>query len=77
MYAEGVRQALAAGAAVVIPKSANETEAGKRQLDSTDYALLDSAWRPIAVELRAAAGRQPAVPVRIGATVFRRNGSRC
>jgi dihydroorotate dehydrogenase (NAD+) catalytic subunit len=47
MYAEGIRQALKAGAAVVIPKSANETEAGRRQLDSTDYALLDSAWRPL------------------------------
>jgi dihydroorotate dehydrogenase (NAD+) catalytic subunit len=45
MYADGVRHALAAGAAVVIPKSANETEAGKRQLDSTDYTLLDSAWQ--------------------------------
>ncbi len=45
MYAEGARQALAAGAAAVVPKSANETEAGKRQLDATDYALLDSSWR--------------------------------
>lgn len=45
MYAEGVRQALAAGAAAVVPKSANETEAGRRQLDSTDYALLDSSWQ--------------------------------
>ena len=45
MYAQGVRQALAAGAAAVVPKSANETEAGKRQLDATDYALLDSSWR--------------------------------
>jgi dihydroorotate dehydrogenase (NAD+) catalytic subunit len=45
MYAEGIRQALAAGAAAVVPKSANETEAGKRQLDSTDYALLNSEWR--------------------------------
>ncbi len=45
MYAEGIRLALAAGAAVVIPKSANESEAAKRQLDSTDYALLDSNWR--------------------------------
>ena len=45
MYAEGVRLALAAGAAVVIPKSANESQAAKRQLDSTDYALLDSNWR--------------------------------
>jgi dihydroorotate dehydrogenase (NAD+) catalytic subunit len=45
MYAQGVRQALAGGAAAVVPKSANENEAGKRQLDSTDYALLDSSWQ--------------------------------
>jgi dihydroorotate dehydrogenase len=45
MYAPGVRQALAAGAAAVVPKSANETEAGRRQLDRTDYALLGSDWR--------------------------------
>ena len=47
MYAEGVRQALEAGAAAVVPKSANETEAGKRQLDRTDYVLLDSEWRKL------------------------------
>ena len=45
MYAPGVRQALAAGAAAVVPKSANETEAGRKQLDRTDYALLGSDWR--------------------------------
>jgi dihydroorotate dehydrogenase len=45
MYAEGVRLALAAGAAVVIPKSANESGAAKRQIDGTDYALLDSNWQ--------------------------------
>jgi dihydroorotate dehydrogenase len=45
MYAQGVRQALVAGAAAVVPKSTNETEAGRRQLDRTDYALLSSDWR--------------------------------
>src|SRR5262249_34367636 len=44
MYAQGVRRALAAGAAAVVPKSVNETEAGRRQLDRTDYALLGSDW---------------------------------
>lgn len=44
MAAEGVRAALAQGAAAVIPKSANESEAARRQLDRTDYALLDSTW---------------------------------
>jgi len=47
MYAQGVRAALKAGAAAVVPKSANETEAGRRQLDRTDYVLLDSEWRKL------------------------------
>jgi dihydroorotate dehydrogenase (NAD+) catalytic subunit len=45
MYAEGIRRALAAGAGAVVSKSANESEAARRQLDRTDYALLDSNWR--------------------------------
>src|SRR5215207_5862159 len=45
MYAEGIRQALKAGAGAVVSKSANESEAARRQLDRTDYALLDSNWR--------------------------------
>jgi dihydroorotate dehydrogenase len=45
MYASGIRAALAAGAAAVISKSANESEAARRQLDRTDYVLLDSEWR--------------------------------
>ena len=45
MYAEGVQRALAAGAAAVVPKSVNETAAGKQQLYHTDYALLASDWR--------------------------------
>jgi dihydropyrimidine dehydrogenase (NAD+) subunit PreA/dihydroorotate dehydrogenase (NAD+) catalytic subunit len=47
MFQEGVRCALAAGAAAVIPKSANETEAGRRQLDRTDYVLLSSDWHKL------------------------------
>jgi len=43
----GIRAALAAGAAAVIAKSTNETEAGRRQLDGADYVLLDSRWRPL------------------------------
>lgn len=41
----GVRAALDAGAAAVVLKSTNESDAAKRQLDRTDYALLDGAWR--------------------------------
>jgi dihydroorotate dehydrogenase (NAD+) catalytic subunit len=43
----GIRAALRAGAGAVIAKSTNETDAAKRQLDHTDYMLLDSRWRPI------------------------------
>jgi dihydroorotate dehydrogenase len=43
----GIRAALHAGVGAVIPKSTNEAEAAKRQLDHTDYTLLDSRWRPI------------------------------
>jgi len=45
MYAQGIRRALAAGAAAVVSKSTNESEAARRQLDRTDYVLLDSEWR--------------------------------
>jgi dihydroorotate dehydrogenase (NAD+) catalytic subunit len=47
MSAAGIESALAAGAGAVVAKSANESEAAKRQLDRTDYALLDSEWRPL------------------------------
>jgi dihydroorotate dehydrogenase len=56
MYAEGVRAALKAGAAAVVPKSANETEAGRRQLDRTDYALLGSDWQRLPWNHRPGAG---------------------
>lgn len=44
---DGIRAALLAGAGAVVPKSTNETDAAKRQLNHTDYILLDSRWRPI------------------------------
>src|SRR5688572_5128078 len=47
MTENGIRAALRAGAGAVIAKSTNETDAAKRQLDHTDYMLLDSRWRPI------------------------------
>src|SRR6187399_3045192 len=47
MYAQGIRHALAAGAAAVVSKSTNESEAARRQLDRTDYVLLDSEWRSV------------------------------
>jgi dihydroorotate dehydrogenase (NAD+) catalytic subunit len=41
----GIRAGLAAGAAVVVAKSVNETQAARDQLSRTDYALVDAAWR--------------------------------
>ena len=47
MAAAGIEQCLARGAGAVVAKSTNESEAAKRQLDRTDYALLDSTWRKL------------------------------
>ncbi len=44
MTTAGIRAALTAGAGAVVAKSMNENPAGGRQLDGTDYALLDSRW---------------------------------
>jgi dihydroorotate dehydrogenase (NAD+) catalytic subunit len=43
--AAGIAAALEAGAAAVVMKSTNESEAAKTQLARADYALLDSDWR--------------------------------
>jgi dihydroorotate dehydrogenase len=45
--AAGIEAALKAGAAAVVMKSTNESEAAKTQLARADYALLDSDWRPV------------------------------
>ncbi len=42
----GIRAGLAAGAAVVVAKSVNETTAAREQLARTDYALFDARWAP-------------------------------
>jgi dihydroorotate dehydrogenase len=42
MTAAGIRAAIAAGAAAVIAKSTNESDAAREQLDGTDYAKLSS-----------------------------------
>lgn len=47
MTVGGMRAALAAGAAAVVAKSVNESDAARRQLDGTDYVLLDAAWNPL------------------------------
>jgi dihydroorotate dehydrogenase (NAD+) catalytic subunit len=47
MTAEDIRAALDAGAAAVVAKSTNESEAAKRQLAAAEYAFLDERWRPV------------------------------
>jgi dihydroorotate dehydrogenase len=47
MTENGIRAALQAGVGAVMAKSTNEADAAKRQLDHTDYMLLDSRWRPL------------------------------
>lgn len=44
MTEAGIISALASGVGAVVAKSVNETQAGKDQLDRTDYALLDRNW---------------------------------
>ena len=44
----GVRAAVAAGAGAVMIKSANESEAARRQLAHTDYELYDARWQKLA-----------------------------
>lgn len=46
--ADGVRRALASGAAAVVVKSTNETQRGRDQLQRAEYMLLDDDWREIA-----------------------------
>lgn len=41
----GVLAAVAAGAGAVVVKSVNESDAARRQLRHTDYALYDASWR--------------------------------
>ena len=43
---DAIRAALDAGAAAVVAKSTNESDAARRQLESAAYALLDADWRP-------------------------------
>jgi dihydroorotate dehydrogenase (NAD+) catalytic subunit len=63
----GIRAALVAGAAVVVAKSFNESEAAKTQLAHTDYALFSPAWERLA---------WPA-PARPGDGAFRQSNLLC
>jgi len=50
MTFEGITAALDAGAAAVVAKSTNGSDAAKRQLAQAEYALLDERWQPIAFD---------------------------
>jgi dihydroorotate dehydrogenase (NAD+) catalytic subunit len=43
-----LRAAVDAGAAAVVAKSSNETEAGRRQWRAAAHVTLDASWRPVA-----------------------------
>src|SRR5947208_6297514 len=47
MDADGIRAAVAAGAAAVVAKSTNESDAAKDQLRAAEYLLLDAGWNPL------------------------------
>jgi dihydroorotate dehydrogenase (NAD+) catalytic subunit len=44
---EGLRAAIDAGAAAVVAKSANESDAARRQSDAAEWVFLDAAWQPV------------------------------
>lgn len=54
--AGGVKAAIAAGAGAVVVKSANESDAARRQLGHTDYALVDTDWARLAWDFDPPAG---------------------
>jgi dihydroorotate dehydrogenase (NAD+) catalytic subunit len=45
--ADGIRRCLAAGAAAVVVKSANESELAKEQLERSEYTLFNERWEQI------------------------------
>jgi dihydroorotate dehydrogenase (NAD+) catalytic subunit len=51
MRERDLRAAVESGAAAVVAKSANESEAAKRQLRGAEYAFLDERWRPADAQL--------------------------
>ena len=67
MTEAGIRAAIRAGAGAVLAKSTNESDAARRQLNHTDYMLLDSRWNaipwsdnpPVDAQLFCRSGLQP------------------
>lgn len=54
MTGDALRAAVDSGAAAVVAKSTNESEAAKRQLAAAEYLVLDERWNAVA---RSARGR--------------------
>ncbi|MBW3593307.1 MAG: dihydroorotate dehydrogenase [Actinobacteria bacterium] len=52
MTGDALRAAVDAGAAAVVAKSTNESEAAKRQLGAAEYLVLDERWNPVAGDAR-------------------------
>jgi dihydroorotate dehydrogenase (NAD+) catalytic subunit len=47
MTSDALRAAVDAGAAAVVAKSTNESEAARRQLAAAEYLVLDEGWTPL------------------------------
>jgi dihydroorotate dehydrogenase len=60
MTLEGITSALDAGAAAVVAKSTNGSDAAKDQLAQAEYALLDERWEPLAFDASRPGSSGPA-----------------
>jgi dihydroorotate dehydrogenase (NAD+) catalytic subunit len=69
MDAEGLLAAIDAGAAAVVAKSTNESDAAGHQLEAAEYALLDEDWRPLPLDPSERGGPAPR-----SASLFCRSG---
>lgn len=52
MTGDTLRAAVDAGAAAVVAKSTNESDAAKRQLEAAEYLVLDERWSPVGRDAR-------------------------
>lgn len=66
MDLEGLKAAVDAGAAAVVAKSTNESQAAKRQLAAADYVLLDDRWRSLPLDTTSPAPRSSSLFCRSG-----------
>jgi dihydroorotate dehydrogenase (NAD+) catalytic subunit len=71
MTLAGIIAAVDAGAAAVVAKSTNGSEAAKRQLADAEYAVLDERWSPLGFDIGDPGAHGPAPR---GASLFCRSG---